>query len=406
MNKKKYLFISFALCFCYVQSMAQLYVNNSGQTILGNPNFSQGFFTVSTNTGQSQSQLTFFKAEESACALEVCNFTPDSFVDTSEDVVGARIFANALQNRRNIGVQSTVNMSSSWTYAKTYGLLASAGGASYGYNFGVCTSLNGTGSGAGIYASSGLYPDGIQIYGQYAGYFNGNVDVVGTLTATTVTQTSDYRLKENIRQLEDGNLSKLMDMNVVKYRFKNYEVNVGDTVSVPHYAFDKDNHLLKSDHYGLIAQELKEIYPELVVEGADGYLSINYMEIIPLLIKSVQELKSELDAINDNPSHAPIRTSGTTQVQNQLAIQASLFQNNPNPFTENTTVRCIIPTGISKAVLYLYDMNGRQIDSMPITERGDVSLTIEGSSLEAGIYLYSLITDGTVVDTKRLILTK
>ena len=51
-------------------------------------------------------------------------------------------------------------------------------------------------------------------------------------------------------------------------------------------------------------------------------------------------------------------------------------------------------------------MNGHQIDSMPIAERGDVSLTIEGSSLDAGIYMYSLITDGEVVDTKRLILTK
>ena len=197
-----------------------------------------------------------------------------------------------------------------------------------------------------------------------------------------------------------------MDMNVVRYKLKNYEINMGDTVTVPHYAYQTDSPLLKTDHFGLIAQELKEIYPELVVEGADGYLSINYMEIIPLLIKSVQELKAELDAINDNPSHAPVRTAGTTQVQNQLASQATLYQNNPNPFTDNTTVRCIIPTGISKAVLYLYDMNGRQIDSMPIVERGDVSLTIEGNSLDAGIYLYSLITDGTVVDTKRLILTK
>jgi hypothetical protein len=51
-------------------------------------------------------------------------------------------------------------------------------------------------------------------------------------------------------------------------------------------------------------------------------------------------------------------------------------------------------------------MNGRQIDSMIINERGEISLTIEGGSLDAGIYLYSLITDGVVVDTKRMILTK
>lgn len=61
---------------------------------------------------------------------------------------------------------------------------------------------------------------------------------------------------------------------------------------------------------------------------------------------------------------------------------------------------------VRNAVLYIYDMNGHQIDSRAITERGNASLTIEGNSLDAGMYLYSLITDGTVVDTKRMILTK
>jgi hypothetical protein len=51
-------------------------------------------------------------------------------------------------------------------------------------------------------------------------------------------------------------------------------------------------------------------------------------------------------------------------------------------------------------------MNGRQIDSRTVAERGEISLTIEGGSLDAGIYLYSLITDGSIIDTKRMILTK
>ncbi|MBO4560347.1 MAG: tail fiber domain-containing protein [Bacteroidaceae bacterium] len=402
---KKIISICLFQCLFVFSLKAQLYVNSSGQTILGNQYFSQGFFTVSTNTGQSQSQLAFLKAEESSCALEVCNFTPESFVSTSDDVVGARLFVNSLQNRKNIGVQSTVYMSNSSLFAKTYGMLVSAGGAYYGYNFGICTSLSGTDNGTGIYASSGLYPDGVQMNSQYAGYFIGNVNVVGTLTATTVTQTSDYRLKENIRQLEGDNLSKLMDMNVVKYRFKNYEVNVDDTVKVPHYVFDNDNPLLKSDHYGLIAQELKEIYPELVVEDGDGYLSVNYTELIPILIKSVQELKAKVDELETNPDRVQIRGAEPTQLS-QSAFPVTLYQNNPNPFTENTIVRCLIPKEVSSAVLYIYDMNGRQIDSAIITERGEVSLTIEGGSLDAGIYLYSLITDGVVVDTKRMLLTK
>ena len=52
-----------------------------------------------------------------------------------------------------------------------------------------------------------------------------------------------------------------------------------------------------STHYGLVAKELQDAYPELVKEGQDGYLNINYIELVPLLIQSIQELKSELDEV-------------------------------------------------------------------------------------------------------------
>ena len=400
---KKGLLIVLSVHF-YLIANAQLYVDYFGHTVVGDYQNSSALFNVSSNNESCLSSLVSVESTNSNTGLQVWNHSTEQVA--SGTATGISVFCRVDPNRSNYGIQSYALWGDAYNTGSSSGLLSKAGYAKDGWNYGVCTTLLGPNDGAGIYASAGYHPDGYQIQGKWAGYFDDNVKVIGTLTATTVTQTSDYRLKENIRQLDNYSLNKLMDMNVVRYKLKNYEINMGDTATVPHYAYQTDSPLLKTDHFGLIAQELKEIYPELVVEGADGYLSINYMEIIPLLIKSVQELKAELDAINDNPSHAPVRTAGTTQVQNQLASQATLYQNNPNPFTENTTVRCIIPIGISKAVLYLYDMNGRQIDSIPIVERGDVSLTIEGNSLDAGIYLYSLITDGDVVDTKRLILTK
>ena len=52
------------------------------------------------------------------------------------------------------------------------------------------------------------------------------------------------------------------------------------------------------------------------------------------------------------------------------------------------------------------DMNGKQIQQITLTERGNSSVTISGGELNAGMYLYSLIADGQVIDTKRMILTK
>ena len=51
-------------------------------------------------------------------------------------------------------------------------------------------------------------------------------------------------------------------------------------------------------------------------------------------------------------------------------------------------------------------MNGKQLEQIVIEERGSASVKIDGYKFEAGMYLYSLIADGAVVDTKRMVLTK
>ena len=88
------------------------------------------------------------------------------------------------------------------------------------------------------------------------------------------------------------------------------------------------------------------------------------------------------------------------------AVVNALYQNEPNPFTESTLIRCDVAEDVVKADLYIYTMNGEQLAEYAVTERGETSVTIDGGSLNAGMYLYALIADGKVVDTKRMILTK
>ena len=65
-----------------------------------------------------------------------------------------------------------------------------------------------------------------------------------------------------------------------------------------------------------------------------------------------------------------------------------------------------LPNTVSKAVLYIYTVQSEQIKQLTIHERGNTSATIEGHTLKAGTYLYTLIADGKEVDTKKMILTK
>ena len=63
------------------------------------------------------------------------------------------------------------------------------------------------------------------------------------------------------------------------------------------FLVNKEKERQSKRHVGILAQELKEIYPQLIDVDDDGYYSIRYMELIPILIRSIQELKMQLDAV-------------------------------------------------------------------------------------------------------------
>ena len=95
--------------------------------------------------------------------------------------------------------------------------------------------------------------------------------------------TSDKRLKTNIKPLEKA-LDKVLTLNGVTYEWRVKEF--------PDKHFDSDRHV------GVLAQELEAVLPEAVETGADGYKSVNYSEITPLLIEAVKELKTIIDGQN------------------------------------------------------------------------------------------------------------
>lgn len=170
----------------------------------------------------------------------------------------------------NIGIFSNVNNSNYTGYSfGVYGV--SAGPNCHGY--GVYGGLNGCTNGAGVLGgNSMMFCYGVT--GKYAGFFMGNTYITGTLTANTVVQSSDYRLKENIVPLSEQRsniLDKVLNMNVVEYNYRKMipSLEIPDTVSMDEAL---KNACIDTDkrHIGLIAQELKELFPQLVVKARMG----------------------------------------------------------------------------------------------------------------------------------------
>lgn len=95
----------------------------------------------------------------------------------------------------------------------------------------------------------------------------GNLIMEGT---AYIDFTSDGRLKYDVKTIDDS-LPKLNKLRPVSYKWKSND------------QFD----------YGFIAQEFKGQYPTLVKENDEGYLRLNYIQLIPHLVKSIQTLDAE-----------------------------------------------------------------------------------------------------------------
>ena len=51
-------------------------------------------------------------------------------------------------------------------------------------------------------------------------------------------------------------------------------------------------------------------------------------------------------------------------------------------------------------------MSGKQIQALPVTERGETDITVYANDLTAGMYIYTLVVDGKVAVTRRMIVTE
>lgn len=313
-------------------------------------------------------------------------------------------------NDRQVAIRGYAANSEPWYSGRSYGVIGVAGNRTPGYNYGVYGSLAGTNNGAGIYGT--VSSDVPKINGMYAGYFYGNVYTSGKVIAQEFTTLSDARYKSNVQQINSTALTKISALNPVQYTmasataiaFANTEKS--DTISTTITTQNEDLTEMNKIHYGLLAQEVKEIYPELVHEDDAGVMSINYIELIPLLIQAVQDLSEQVGALSNTSSIVTRKEASNSQNTKVEITTATLNQNIPNPFNEETVISYIVPTNAQNATIYIYNMSGVALNKYDINTFGEGCITISANELYAGIYLYSLVVDGKLIDTKQMIITE
>jgi len=271
--------------------------------------------------------------------------------------------------------------------------------------------------------------------------------------SVSCTKSSDKRFKKNIKNLPTEVVSKLKQIESKTYQYKSqdelltlYQSVNGDTAQVKYFDTNRDQ-------YGFLAQDFENVFPELVYTDSVGLKSIDYISLIPILLQAIQEQQAQIDYLlanaeiktnngnhngqdngnngngnngNGNGNGNSNKRNGSNNMSNantangnsQVALKAtkpaeidevgtenSLFQNTPNPFSQETQIEYTLANDAQNAMICIYNMNGEQLRCFPLNIESSGVITIEGNDLVAGMYLYSLLVDDQLIDTKRMVLT-
>ena len=354
-----------------------------------------------------------------------------SMTDTVAGFQSVRISSNSVTNA--VGMVSHV--------FGGYRSIALMGNSQNFSNYGYCIGALGTigsSNGAGIYGSA--YPDyGVDMGGRYAGYFYGNVKITGAVTtsASLSPSSSDYasrgydvnpnsaspiseglaKIRLNTFFYEPSDIVPSNDANILAQRQVMRDAVSDGTVDATDIREQQEpditptkieSQILNKQHFGLDANELEEVFPNLVYDNEDGTKSINYVEMVPILIQAINELSAKVKSLEGEERVKKIgtRTDTHADIISDGVTMPSLSQNKPNPFDDTTIIEVSIPDEVQKAFIYIYDLTGKKVQQVDITACGKQSVTLDASSLTDGMYLYSLIVDGKVVQTRRMIVEK
>lgn len=206
---------------------------------------------------------------------------------------------------------------------------------------------------------------------------------------------------------------------------------------------------------GFISQAVDTLIPGLVIDiihpevkdtndvvlfPGDTIKALNYTGLVPLAIAGINELNTEtipllISAINEQQNiidslnaalnvrlselESRMNNSGTgfrqsapeEETVNQLTGELSslqvivLDQNMPNPFKEQTSISYFVPEEAGNAMMQFTDLSGRVIKTVEL-EKGSGILTVFAQNLGSGTYSYSLIINGRVMETKRMVKTR
>jgi hypothetical protein len=224
------------------------------------------------------------------------------------------------------------------------------------------------------------------------------LDINGVVRGIGYIATSDARFKTNVRSITNAS-ETIKRLRGVSYGWVNNE---------------ETKRLDNAAQLGFIAQEVEPIVPPAVYKDEKGVYGLNYNTFIPLLVEAFKELDAKVTALQTENQELKAEVNrlcaegcgafnGATSIQNGMG--SYLFQNEPNPTSDNTVIRYYVHNFTVKASIVVATLDGKPVMDIPVT-KGQGNISVNTKNLGQGTYLYTLMIDGRIVDSKAMVIAK
>lgn len=204
---------------------------------------------------------------------------------------------------------------------------------------------------------------------------------------------SDARAKENIQDVQSG-LNTVSQLRPVTYDWKQEYIKVDSLHNLTPVGPWKS----EKQQFGFLAQDMEKVIPGIVVSDNHGFKVVNYIALIPVLVKAVQELQEIVDNQAIVIEQLKSSNTTTTQVKSGNRIVRCATDGDNNLLTVSTE----LVKDASNAKLLISSITGDREKTIKV-DNNNSTVSEDVSSLHKGVHVATLYVNDTPVDSKNWI---
>ena len=282
--------------------------------------------------------------------------------------------------------------------------------------------------------------------GNYSNIPHSNMGTIGNVSTQEIGgyvnwgTISDQRIKKRVKEDVRG-LDFVMQLRPVSYNIdteklanallpKDIGVEEEKEIEISPIYEEALKEKSRIRYTGFIAQEVEAAAKRAnfdfsgIVKPAHerDHYSIRYAEFVVPLVKATQEQEEKIKSLQDENEHLKdqiyqlttrleqlelsLQKNATTEDRTpqtaKLPQKAFLAQNYPNPFKDKTVIEYFIPQYVQSAFIQITTIDGKVVQKISIVEKEAGQIAIKTNSLSKGNYFYTLILDGTPIETRQM----